>query len=78
MFAKAEARAREAVTGWQELVRQTRLSQKWPEIRHFGFLGPASPEIPLEAFPKEIDWDDEVHSNRGITAVAPLSALDDA
>ncbi|CAJ1431164.1 unnamed protein product [Effrenium voratum] len=26
------------------------------------------------AFPKEIDWDDEVHSNRGITAVAPLSS----
>lgn len=26
------------------------------------------------AFPKEIDWDDETHRNRGITAVAPLSS----
>ena len=26
------------------------------------------------AFPKEIDWDDEEHSGRGITAVAPVSS----
>mmetsp|Transcript_49926 Transcript_49926/g.116558 ORF Transcript_49926/g.116558 Transcript_49926/m.116558 type:complete len:976 (+) Transcript_49926:55-2982(+) len=26
------------------------------------------------AFPKEIDWDDDIHKGRGITAVAPLSS----
>ncbi|CAE7294051.1 unnamed protein product, partial [Symbiodinium pilosum] len=26
------------------------------------------------AFPKEIDWDDAMHKDRGITAVAPLSS----
>lgn len=25
-------------------------------------------------FPKEINWDDEAHKNRGITAVAPVSS----